>query len=68
MVLISELKDLQDCGTITASLEMMTARACHSHSDNNFCVVGCQTTLWYSTTRIAQHLCTLPNALSQLQM
>ena len=36
-------------------LEMMMVRACYSHSENNFCVVGCQTALWYSTTRIAQH-------------
>ena len=40
------------------SLETTTARAHHGHGDNNFCVVGCQTALWYSTAGIAQHLCT----------
>ena len=50
------------------SLETTTARARHGHGDNNFCVVGCRTTPWYGAAGIAQHLCTLLNALSRLQM
>ncbi len=37
------------------SLETTTARARHGHGDNNFCVVGCQTTPWYGAAGIAQH-------------
>ena len=50
------------------SLEMTTLRARYGHGENSFCVVWCRTAPWYGAARIAQHLCTLLNALSRLQM
>ena len=49
------------------SLETTTARAHHSHGDNNFCVVGCQMTPWYGTIGMASTLLCMNAQNSRLQ-
>ena len=52
-VLMLDLKHLQDRPGDVHSLETTMVRAHHSYSENNFCVVGCWTALWYGAAGIA---------------